>query len=43
MSEFNDTDWTKDGKYKECFSNSERVIDYAGKISLGHWSFLGLS
>ena len=32
MSMFNDIDWTKTGNFKECFSNSERVRDYAKKF-----------
>ena len=40
MSMFNDIDWTKKGNYNECFSNSEKVSDFAKRFPLGHWSFL---
>ena len=41
MSMFNDIDWTEEGNHDECFSSSENVKDFAKKIPLGHWSFLG--
>ena len=41
MSMFNDIDWIENGIYKECFSNSEMMQDYARKFPFGHWSFLG--
>ena len=31
MSMFNDIDWTKKGNYNECFSNNEKVRDFAKK------------
>ena len=41
MSMFNDVDWTVNGNYTECFSNSEMVRDHARKIPLRQWSFKG--
>ena len=35
MSVFNDIAWTKKGKSNECFSNSEKVKRFGGKISFG--------
>ena len=35
MSLFNDINWTKKGNYNECFSNSDKVKDFAKKISVG--------
>ena len=40
MSMFDDTDQTMEGKYSECFSNSEKVKSYARRFPRGHWSFL---
>ena len=34
MSMFNDTDWTETGYSTECFSNSEKVKNYAKKFPL---------
>ena len=36
MSMFNNIDWTRNGYYKECHSNSEMERDQAKKFSLGH-------
>ena len=38
---FNDIAWTKEGHFAGCFSNSEKVNNYARRFQLGHWSFLG--
>ena len=35
MFMFNDIDWTKKGNYNGCFSNSEKVRDFAKNISVG--------
>ena len=35
MTVFNDIAWTKKGKSNECFSNSEKVKRFGGKISFG--------
>ena len=39
MSMFNDIDWTQKGNYKECFSNSDKVKDFAKRFPLGHGLF----
>ena len=31
----------QEGNYNECFSDFEKVRDFAKRFSLGHWSFLG--
>ena len=40
MSMFKDIDWTKNRSYKECFSNSAKLRDFAKRFPLGRWSFL---
>ena len=42
MSTFNDIGWTKKGKSQECFSNSAKVMNFAKRFQLGHWSLFGL-
>ena len=41
MSMLIDIDWTNNGNYNECFSNSEMMRDYVRAFALGHWSLLG--
>ena len=41
MSMFNDIDWTRKGNVGICFSNSEKVKEFANGFSQGHSPFFG--